>query len=230
MYKQLHIKYEKFHNKYVVQKRRPQEYFINRYYAHLVDPFFTKCAYDLKLSPNIVTIMAGLAGVLSGIAFICQYFILGAILLQLHHLLDGADGNLARLTNRMTVFGAKLDKLVDQIVRFTVFFSLALVCKDPLWVKLLLFFTIYFDLFIVHYYVLPYAKKHSLIRSKWKKWFLSKGIIPAFDIFLIYFLISVFALFGKIELVIYIIIIGKNIDWIYRVWEVEKTKIHLKKI
>lgn len=222
-------KYQLFKNKYVVRERRPQEYFVNKYYAHILDPFFTKLVYDLKLTPNVVTVIAGLFGVGSGISFLFGKWILAAILLQLHHLLDGADGNLARLTNNCTDFGAKLDHYVDQIVRFVLFISIAIVVDLSIWIKVLFVLTIYIDVWVVHQFVLPFMKKYSLVRAKWKQWFLSKGIIPAFDIFLVYFLISIFAIIGKIELLVYIVIIGKNMDWLYRVWECLKTKYFLDK-
>ncbi|MFV8826471.1 CDP-alcohol phosphatidyltransferase family protein [Alkalihalobacterium sp. APHAB7] len=216
--------YKQFKDKYIVRQRRQHEYFVNRYYAHLVDPFFTKLVYDLKLTPNIVTIIAGILGIGAGISFFFQQWILGALLLQLHHLMDGADGNLARLTNQCSEFGAKLDQWVDQVVRLVLFVSIAFVVDLPLLIKVLFVATIYIDIAIVHNYVLPFMQKYPIIRSKWKEWFLSKGIIPAFDIFLIYFLISIFAIIGRLDILVYIVIIGKNIDWVYRVWECMKSK------
>ena len=99
--------YKQFKAKYVVRQRRQHEYAVNRYYAHIIDPFFTKLVYDMRMSPNMVTVLTGLLGVASGIAFLFEQWIWGAVLLQLHHFFDGADGNLARLTNRCTSFGAK---------------------------------------------------------------------------------------------------------------------------
>jgi len=213
-----------FKKKYVVKQRRQHEYFANKYYAHIIDPFFTKIAYDLKVSPNTVTIIAGLSGILASFSFMMNWLLAGALLLQFHYILDCVDGNLARLTNRITPLGAKLDKIFDQIVRLTLFVSLAYVADVSIPFKILFVMTIYMDLMIVHAYVLPFYKKCTIVRSRWKEWFLSKGIIPAFDIFFIYILISIFAVLNNIELLIYVVIIGKNMDWIYRVWECWKSK------
>ncbi|MFC5735400.1 CDP-alcohol phosphatidyltransferase family protein [Cytobacillus gottheilii] len=230
LFNKIKINYTNFQKKYVTDKRRPQEYFINRYYAHIIDPFFTKVAYDLKMSPNMVTVIAGLMGIGASIAFLFDYLVIGAILLQLHHFIDGADGNLARMLNKCTPFGAKLDKYFDQIVRLFLFFSLSFVTDVSVWAKIALIATIYIDLFVIQYVVVPYMKRNKLYRARWKMWFLNRGIIPAFDIFTIYFLISIFAIFHNLESVVYIIIIGKNIDWIYRVWEVVKTKKYSKTV
>lgn len=223
-------KYRQFRSKYVIQERRKEEYLFNKYYAHLVDPFFTKLAYDLKLKPNTVTIISGLIGVASGISFILEKFIIAGILLQLHHLMDGADGNLARLTNQTSEFGAKLDKFTDQVVRFIIFIGIIIAANAPITIDIIFLLTFILDILVVRYFVLPFMKQYDIIRAKWKQWFLNRGIIPAFDIFTIYFVISLFAILNKVDLLIYILIVMKNIDWIYRVWECLKTYIiHVKK-
>jgi len=217
--------YKKFYSKYVVQKRRPQEYFFNKYYAHLVDPFFTKLFFDLKLTPNMVTVISGFMGVGSGLAIGTTHFTLGAIMLQLHHFIDGADGNLARLTNRCSDFGAKLDKYIDQIVRISLLGGIIVAANAPFYINIMLLTTFTLDVLVIHKYVLPFIRKNGVNRAKWKEWFLSKGIIPAFDIFTIYFTISVFCLFKRVDILIYVICIMKTIDWLYRVWECQKTSI-----
>ncbi|MBU8881193.1 CDP-alcohol phosphatidyltransferase family protein [Bacillus sp. FJAT-29790] len=222
-------KYKAFRSRYVVQKRRPEEYLFNKYYAHLIDPFFTKLAYDLNLKPNTVTVFSGILGICSGIAFIFGYYILGGILLQLHHLVDGADGNLARLTNQCSDFGAKLDSYTDQLVRVIVLVGIIFAANAPIWVDLLLILTFLLDILVVHQFVLPFMRKNGIVRSAWKQWFLNRGVIPAFDIFTIYFIISVFAVIQRIDILIYVLIVLKNIDWMYRVWECVKTTILLKR-
>ena len=215
--------YKDFRNKYIVQKRRQHEYAINRYYAHLIDPFFTKVVYDLRLTPNIVTIFNGLIGIAAGVSLLTHQLILGGILLQLHHFLDGADGNLARLTNRCTSFGAKLDQISDQIVRLILFLSISYSTDVALWAKIALPLTMLVDLYVVHRFVLPFARNYELKRAKWKQWFLDRGIIPGFDIFTVYFIISVTSICGVLNFAVYFIIILKNLDWIYRVYECMKT-------
>ncbi len=93
-------RYQDFYHRYVVTVRRHPEYAINRYYAHLIDPFFTKWAHDIGLSPNAVTTLALIAGLGCGVCLLSGSYVTAALLLQLHHILDGADGNRARLTER----------------------------------------------------------------------------------------------------------------------------------
>lgn len=216
-------KYIEIKRKYFVDHRRPEEYIINKFFGYLFSPILTMFFKKLNVTPNSITILSGIVGIAASFNIVLNNYILASFFLIFHYLLDCTDGNLARLTNQSTDFGAKLDRFVDQIVRFTTFVAVAWVVDFPIWIKTLFVITIYIDVIIIHVFVLPFTKKHKLIRSKWKKWFLSKGIIPAFDIFLIYFLISFFLLINKLEILILIIIIGKNFDWIYRVWECIRT-------
>jgi len=80
-------------------------------------------------------------------------------------------------------------------------------------------------MWIIHAFVLPFARKHPLKRARWKQWFLDRGIIPGIDLFTIFFILSISGLFGWMPIAVYLIIVLKNIDWIYRVWECVKTKI-----
>lgn len=222
-------KYHSFKNKYVVKKRREYEYITNRYYAHVIDPFFTKWAYDLKLHPNAVTILSGIVGMTSAIMFLTDHLIIAGSLLQVHYLLDGADGNLARLKNQCTSFGAQLDRYVDQFVRLALFLCIAIGTECPLWLKVLFIVTPYIDTLVVHFFVLPYIREYPVVRARWKQWFLERGILPAFDIFLVFVLISLFSFLNEMQMLMWVVIIGKNLDWIYRVWEVVRSKRKHKK-
>jgi len=184
-------RYWDFYDQYVVCVRRHPEYAVNRYYAHLVDPLLTKWAYDLRLSPNVVTTMALIAGLATAVCLLTGAYLSAAILLQLHHLLDGADGNLARLTQRCTPGGARYDQLSDRIVRVAVFSSVAW-AADVSWTWRVGFLGILIlDHLVVQYYIVPFMARVDLERSRWKSWFLDRGIIPGFDHFTLFFLISV---------------------------------------
>ena len=218
--------YNNFHARYVVQQRRQYEYPINRYYAHLIDPFFTKVAYDLKLSPNTVTTLAMISGVFSGLVLYHNYLITGAILLQLHHFLDGADGNLARLTNRCSSFGHKYDYFSDQLVRVVLFICVAFYGDTPLWLSISFLLVLFLDVCIVDFIIVPCSKKRQLWRSRWKQWFLDRGIIVGLDHFTIFFMISIAAIFNQLIWIIYIVIILKPVDLLYRMIEcIFSTKI-----
>ncbi len=216
-------RYRAFRDRYIVQQRRRHEYLVNRYYAHLIDPFFTKLAHDIGMSPNQVTLLAMFAGLGSGVCFFTGYWVGGALLLQLHHYLDGADGNLARLTGRCSPFGAILDRVSDQLVRLVVFAAVAVSAGVEAWMQWAFLGTLYFDLLIVHLYVLPCMRRVEMHRSMWKQWCLERGIIPGFDHFTLFFLISLGGLLGRLDWVIWVTLVGKNLDWMYRVYECRRS-------
>ena len=216
-------RYQDFYDRYVVTVRRDPEYPINRYYAHLVDPFLTKFAHDLGLTPNMVTTLGLLAGAGCAIALLEGSLLTAALLLQLHHLLDGADGNLARLTDRCTERGALYDQVADRLTRIAVFGALALAAPvSSTWA--IAFLTILVvDHVIVHAYIVPFMSRVTLVRARWKAWFLDRGLVPGFDHFTLFFLISVCAAFGRLDLAIVWGTVLKALDTGYRVWECLKS-------
>lgn len=216
-------RYLDYRKQWVPTERRTAEYFINKYYGDVVALPIVRLAYALQLTPNMLTVASLCFGVAAAGFLLTHNWLAAAVFLQLHYFFDLADGTLARLTRKSTPFGAKLDRYSDQAVRLALFLAIAAVAKVPFWVKVLFVSTIYLDMAVVHWYVLPFMKKHQLVRARWKQWFLDRGIIPGFDIFTVFFLISVFTAAGKLETLVYVVIVGKNLDWLYRVWECWKT-------
>lgn len=213
---------------YTPKPRRPFEYLVNRFYAHKVDLVFTAICDRLGLSPNQVTLMSMACGVGSGLLIATENFLLAALCIQAHHILDGVDGNLARAKGLTSNFGKWLDVVSDQCTRFSVLAGLAFAAQAPaLWVGLM-FFTFYFDVLIIHWLVLPYARCHPLVRAPWKVWFMDRGLMPAFDIFTMYFLVSICLVVQNPTLAVYFIVVLKTLDWGYRVWECIKTHFSLR--
>ena len=74
---------------------------------------------DSAISPNAVTWFGGLVGAL-GIAFIFMggwlNAVIGTGLLHVNNILDGIDGELARLRHQTSEFGAYLDSVLDELL------------------------------------------------------------------------------------------------------------------
>ena len=68
----------------VIPQRRPQEYLVNKYYADPIAIVIVKMAYRLGLSPNLLTVISLICGVLAAGSFLTQRWVVGAILLQFH--------------------------------------------------------------------------------------------------------------------------------------------------
>jgi CDP-diacylglycerol--serine O-phosphatidyltransferase len=99
-------------------------YFIHPLASRLV-PFFAQ----MRLTPNAVSITGMLFGILSAFAYYryadLRFAITGFALMIAWHVMDGADGQLARLTHSHSYFGKVLDGISDNVTFLAVYTALA---------------------------------------------------------------------------------------------------------
>ena len=79
----------------------------------------------LRVPPPVVVVAAGAAGLAAAVELGRGSLLAAALLIQLKTLLDNADGQLARLTGRITAFGRYLDSEVDLLVNAALFAAVA---------------------------------------------------------------------------------------------------------
>jgi archaetidylinositol phosphate synthase len=85
----------------------------------------------LRVPPPVVVVAAGVAGVAGAVELGRGSLIAAALLVQLKTLLDNADGQLARLTGRISAFGRYLDSEVDLLVNAALFAALSWSSPQP---------------------------------------------------------------------------------------------------
>jgi phosphatidylglycerophosphate synthase len=85
--------------------------------AHLV----VVALRPFRVPPPVVAAASGVAGIAAAVELVHGRFLLAAALIQLKTVLDNADGQLARLTGRITAFGRYLDSELDLIVNAALF-------------------------------------------------------------------------------------------------------------
>lgn len=108
--------------------RKPREGFevlcelVFRPAAHLV----ARALAPLRVPPPAVVLAGTATGIVAAVEIGRHSFIAAALLLQLKTVLDNADGQLARLTGRITAFGRYLDSESDLLVDAAVFAALGL--------------------------------------------------------------------------------------------------------
>ena len=85
--------------------------FINRKFSRPIAKFL---AANTNISPNQMTLFSFLVALLSGLAFILFQPVIGGVLAQLSSILDGVDGDLAYIKNKMSKFGGFLDSVLDR--------------------------------------------------------------------------------------------------------------------
>jgi archaetidylinositol phosphate synthase len=75
----------------------------------------------LRVPPPAVVVASGVAGVAGAVELARGNLVAAALLIQLKTVLDNADGQLARLSGRVTAFGRYLDSEMDLVVDAALF-------------------------------------------------------------------------------------------------------------
>ncbi|MBM3224607.1 MAG: CDP-alcohol phosphatidyltransferase family protein [Candidatus Tectomicrobia bacterium] len=89
----------------------------------------TRRLMHTPVTPNQMTVLSATVGLLGAICLAQptpMWQILGSLLFLLSTIMDGCDGELARLTFRESAFGAKLDLVMDNVVHLFLFPCIAL--------------------------------------------------------------------------------------------------------
>lgn len=86
----------------------------------------------LRVPPPLVAATAGATGIAAAIQLAQGRLLLAAILIQAKTILDNADGQLARLSGRITAFGRYLDSEIDLFVNAALFAGVAVAIGRPL--------------------------------------------------------------------------------------------------
>ncbi|MFC7049113.1 CDP-alcohol phosphatidyltransferase family protein [Emcibacter nanhaiensis] len=112
------------------------EEFTNLYLIHPVSSWLVPRFAALKVTPNMVSLSGMLAGFLAGFAYYNyqdgRLAILGFALMLTWHILDGADGQLARLTQTQSELGKVIDGICDYVVFISVYIALGLTLAPDL--------------------------------------------------------------------------------------------------
>jgi CDP-diacylglycerol--serine O-phosphatidyltransferase len=100
-------------------------YFIHPLASRLV-PFFAQ----MRFTPNAVSVTGMLLGILAAFAYYrysdVRFAITGFALMIAWHVMDGADGQLARLTQTYSYYGKVLDGISDTVTFLAVYTALAI--------------------------------------------------------------------------------------------------------
>ncbi len=102
----------------------------NLYVIHPVSNFLTPRFARLGITPNAVSLMGMGFGILAALAYWRYrdfgWAAAGFLLMIAWHVMDGADGQLARLTNAQSELGKVLDGICDYVTFIAVYSALAM--------------------------------------------------------------------------------------------------------
>jgi len=87
--------------------------------CRVITPLLLSVAPGLR--PDTVTVLATVVGLCAAAAILAGWMLVAALAVQLASVIDGADGEIARVAHRGSRFGAFLDPMLDRVVDGLVF-------------------------------------------------------------------------------------------------------------
>ncbi|MCD6235507.1 MAG: NTP transferase domain-containing protein [Thaumarchaeota archaeon] len=108
---------------------RPSDGLVSRYLNRSVSTFLSVTLYRKRIfvSPNLVSLLSFLIALAGGVFLALRSFLLGGVLVQVSSIVDGMDGELARLFKRSSRLGGFLDSFLDRLADLSIIIGLALV-------------------------------------------------------------------------------------------------------
>ena len=108
---------------------KPSDGPVSRHLNRHISRAITRMVIPLGVTPNAMTVfvlVTGLWGAYAASSPSPGSQLFGAFLYQLHSIIDGCDGEIARLTQRFGKHGALIDSMVDDLCNGAFFFGLSL--------------------------------------------------------------------------------------------------------
>ena len=111
-------------------KTKPSDRFVLKFIKiYFSAPLSTVIVQQMpKITPNVLTLLAVFIGVSAGFAFGLGLAWAGGLLAAVAQVLDGVDGQVARLTGRESSEGAFLDSVLDRYMDFSLLFGILVHC------------------------------------------------------------------------------------------------------
>lgn len=96
---------------------KPEDGLVSRYLNRPISTRISIMAYrrSFRIEPLTVTLVSFILGLSASLLLAMRVFILGGLLVQLASVIDGVDGELARLYRKATPWGGYLDSVLDRI-------------------------------------------------------------------------------------------------------------------
>lgn len=101
----------------------------------------TSLLISLRISPNLISVLALIAGAGAGLLFIFEKPLLAGLIIIICGILDILDGKVAVGSNRESLFGAIFDSTLDRYSEFFIYLGLAVYFRShwALWVAIFAF-------------------------------------------------------------------------------------------
>ena len=107
--------------KYSLKEIRDKSYkkrdpiWANIFWNPFAAPVLWIIANFTSLTPNAITTISLILGLITGVFFLTGHFIIGAIIFQVAYFFDALDGKLARLLGKSSLAGEMYDNITDRV-------------------------------------------------------------------------------------------------------------------
>ena len=192
------------------------EGFVDRHFNRRCSRWITRWLVRTPLTPNGVTVLSTVIGILAAVAFGVGGYaagIIGALLFQLSAILDCCDGEVARLKFMESAFGERLDVILDNVVHIALYTGIGWAAYKSGWGT--------FALALAGLAVLGNAAAFAVVQRAFKvrdaldtdrrrrvEAILNRLVSRDFSV-----LILAFALVGHVEWFLPLAAIGSNLFW-----------------
>ena len=209
------------------------EGFVDRFFNRKISRWFTRIFLAIGLSPNVITILASLVGLVAAAGFGLGTYnagIAAALLFQLAAIIDCCDGEVARLTFTESPFGAWLDIAMDNVVHMAIFAGIAvgsymhLAGGEGAWVPLALGAAAVIGNGLSFWLVTRAQKIKSAnewktpVQASWSDFMLKNVASRDFSV-----IVLVFAAIGRLEWFLWIAAIGSVVFSIIMLWVIRPS-------
>jgi phosphatidylglycerophosphate synthase len=215
------------------------EGFVDRYFNRKVSRWFTRLFLAIGLSPNSITMVATVIGLLSAVGFgIGTYTaaVVAALLFQFAAVVDCCDGEVARLTFTESPFGAWLDIAMDNVVHMAIFAGIAAglyttqVGQDHAWITLVLGAAAVLGNGVSFLLVEKAQKIKSAsgwktpVNAAWSEFMLKNVASRDFSV-----VVLIFALLGKLDWFLWMAAIGSMVFAGIMLWVIRPSAVTITK-
>ena len=209
------------------------EGFVDRFFNRKVSRWFTRIFLAIGLSPNAITILASVVGLVAAAGFGVGTYnagIVAALLFQLAAIIDCCDGEVARLTFTESPFGAWLDIAMDNVVHMAIFAGIAVgsyqsvAGSDGAWVPLVLGSAAVLGNGLSFWLVARAQKIKAAsewktpVQAAWSDFMLKNVASRDFSV-----IVLIFAVIGKLDWFLWMAAIGSAVFWLLMLWVIRPS-------
>ncbi|MFQ6136443.1 MAG: NTP transferase domain-containing protein [Candidatus Hydrothermarchaeales archaeon] len=112
---------------------KPTDGFVSRYINRKVSIPLSRMLAKTPLTPDQMSFFSFFLGIFSAMLFALGYAFYAGILAQISSITDGSDGEIARMKNMESKFGAYLDSLLDRYADVAIVLGMIAMTPEKLW-------------------------------------------------------------------------------------------------